>query len=516
MRKFLKFISSRFFILSLLLFSQIVFIILFSIYLAQASYGAYIILSFYILDILGIIFIANSQSAGAYKLAWTTCIALLPIGGGFILWLLFANKRTTKRQKRKTGMYRDSLAKYSHEDSSMSLLKTVDSRAYSQARYIFNCGQTSPYTNTEVEYFKLGEDAWPKMIEALKNAQHFIFLEYFIIEDGVFWGQILDILKEKAKNGIDVRLIYDDFGCMSKIPYYYNQYLNGLGIKCFVFNRYLPILTLKMNNRDHRKLMIIDGIIGFTGGINLADEYVNQVKKFGNEWKDNCIMLKGSGIFGMTSLFLSQWCNITKVMEDFNNFSYEKYKDLLGEINPSGFVQTFGDIPYDYESIGENVYLNMIYKSSKYIYICSPYLVPDDTMIAALKSCARSGIDVRIVIPGAPDKLITYQLTLSYLPILISSGVKVYRYNDAFIHGKMFLSDDDYATIGTINLDLRSLYLHMENATLLYKCSCLKNIKSDFEYMFKNSTEYTLNDYKKTNILVKAFRAVIRLFAAMF
>lgn len=514
MRKFLKFITSRLFVLGIMLFTQIVFIALFCLYLVPTSYGVYSLAVFYVLNVFAIIVIVNSKSASAYKIAWATAVATLPLGGGFILWFMFANKRTTKRQKAKLSVYRGSIEKYSKIDNSLLELKDIDLAAYNQCRYIYSKGKCSCYDNSEVTYFKLGDYAFPEMVKKLKNAKKFIFVEYFIIEPGIFWNTILEILKEKAKEGVDVRIIYDDFGCMSKVNWNYNLELISYGFKVLIFNRYLPIVNVKMNFRDHRKLLIIDGVVGFTGGINIADEYINKVHRFGL-WKDNCIMILGPAVFGMTSLFLSNWSNLEKKDIDFLPFSYETNKELAYKINPSGFVQTYGDLPYDYESIGENVYLNLIYKAKKYVYISTPYLIPDGNIISALTSAARSGIDVRLVIPGIPDKKIVYQATLSYLTPLVRAGVKVFIYSKGFVHGKTFISDDEFSTVGTINLDLRSLYLHMENATFMYKCDCIKDIKNDFDEMFANSKTYTIKDYENTNIFLKIFRAFIRLFSVM-
>src|SRR5574344_1442777 len=236
MRKFLKFITSRFFILGLILFSQLVLIVLFCLYLVPTSYGVWTVLAFYLLDILGIIFIINGQSAGPYKLAWISCIALLPLGGGFVLWFLFANKRTTKHQKRKTGMYRNSIAKYSYEDNSLKELEKKDVTAYRISSSIYKSSKTTCYAQSEATYFELGQKVWPVMLEELRKAKKFIFIEYFIIERGEFFNSILEILKAKVKEGVDVRLIYDDFGCMSKVPWFFNHELESYGIKCYVFN----------------------------------------------------------------------------------------------------------------------------------------------------------------------------------------------------------------------------------------------------------------------------------------
>lgn len=511
MRKLIKFLTSRFFILGLLLFGELVFVVCFCVYFAFTTpYGFLFLLICWLVNIPFLVFILNSKASTAYKMGWSLIVSIIP-GGGALFYFLFANKRDTKRQRQKLKPYISYLCKYNSNSSILESIKQLDSEAYLHSKYIYNKSKSLPYKNTYTKYFKLGEEAWPVLLEELKKAKHFIFIEYYIIEDGKFWNSILDILIEKVKEGLDVRILYDDFGCMTKVSYFYYKKLQSYGINAKIFQRYKLFLDVKMNNRDHRKILIIDGHTSFTGGINFADEYVNEVVRFG-QWKDNGILIKGEATFGLTNLFLSMWDNYLKIEEDFNDFSYEKYKDELEPLNTKGYVQPYGDIPFDYESVGENVYLNLINRAKSYVYISTPYLVLDATISNALITASRSGIDVRIVLPGIPDKKIVYQLSKANAFDLLKSGVKIYYYAPGFNHGKTFLVDDKFATVGTINLDLRSFYLNYENGVFMYDTEVIQDIKDDFEYMFTNSVK---SKKKKVGLFKKIWWAILKCFAPM-
>lgn len=512
MRKFLKFISSRFAVLALLLTGELIFLIVISVYFAAFSqYGFIFFLVCWIINIPFLIFIANSKANTSFKLGWAMVVSIVP-GGGALLYFLFANKRDTKTQRKKLAPYHDYLLEMNSNTEVLDSLKDIDMDAYIQSSYIFNKSGSIPYKNTYVKYYELGQYAWTDLIKELKKAKHFIFIEYFIIEEGKFFNSILEVLKEKVKEGVEVRLMYDDFGSMSKVGFFYIKQLKSFGINAVVFQRYKPFLDIKMNNRDHRKILIIDGHTSFTGGINLADEYVNEVERFG-EWKDGGILIKGEATEGMTALFLSLWDNYHKIKEDFSNYLYDVYKDEMEEVPFSGIVQPYGDIPFDYESVGENVYLNLINRAKKYIYISTPYLILDSSLMYALKNAAKSGIDVRIVLPSIPDKKIVYEVTKSYAYELKKSGVKIYYYKPGFNHLKLILVDDMYASIGSINFDLRSFYLNYENAVFLYKTDSINNFKEDFNYMFDNSILEDQN--KKVSVFRRIFWGIISCFSPM-
>lgn len=514
MRKFFNFITSRFFFISIILFVQILLIALFAATLIPKEYGVYILIGFFVVNSISIIAIVNSKANEEIKIAWIVCIALVPTGG-VLLYLLFANKRTTKRQKNKLEPMLSTVKRFQTPNLLTDELKYTDIDAYSQAKFIKTRGNFEIYKDTEVTYFSLGEKAWPHILEDLKKAKHYIFIEFYIIEEGEFFNSILDILIKKKKEGVDVRIIYDDFGCMSKVHSKFYLKLRNYGFKCFVFNRYLPIVNIKMNNRDHRKIIVIDGHTSYTGGINLSDEYVNVKPRFG-VWKDNFMRLKGPATYGLTTLFLANYTLITKENINPDEYRYELYQDELDKIIPSGYVQPFGDVPYDFESISGSLYLNMIYKSNRTLYISTPYFIIDSATKEALISAARRGVDVRIYIPGIPDKKLVYESTLGNLKYLIYAGVKVYRYTPGFNHCKMIMADDKFAVVGTINFDLRSLFLNMENGVFLYDCEAIKDIKKDFNEFFEASSLIAPNEIYKTKWYKKIIRAILSLFAPMF
>jgi cardiolipin synthase len=349
----------------------------------------------------------------------------------------------------------------------------------------------------------------------LEKAQHFIFLEYFIIHEGAFWDSILRILVQKAREGVDVRIIYDDMGSISTLPKDYPHMLREYGIQCYAFNPMKPILSLRLNNRDHRKIMVIDGHTSFTGGINLADEYINQMKMNGY-WKDTGIMLKGDATWNFTNMFLQLWQHLSEAPVDYEAFHppiSQFPKECQGKGN--GFVQPYADNPLFSEEVAENVYLNMIHRATKYIYITTPYLIVDNEMITALTLAAQSGIDVRIVTPGIPDKKAVFMMTRSFYEPLTKAGVKIYEYTPGFLHAKMMVADDTYAVVGSINLDFRSLYLHFECACFLYNSPVIQDIKEDILEAISVSQERTYEDCRALNAPYRLWLSLVRLYAPL-
>jgi cardiolipin synthase len=328
------------------------------------------------------------------------------------------------------------------------------------------------------------------------------------------WQTILDILEKKAAEGVDVRLIYDGFGCLTTLPNKYYETLRKKGIKCVVFNPFRPLLNVIQNNRDHRKLCIIDGHTGFTGGINLADEYINQKKRFGH-WKDTAIMLKGEAVWNMTIMFLHMWHVITNKKEEGPYENYYPYTYHPEPFAGDGFVQPFCDTPLDNETVGENVYLNIINRAKRYVYICTPYLIIDNEMVTALMLAAKSGIDVRIMTPGIPDKKMVFLLTQSYYEQLLEAGVKIYEYMPGFLHSKTFVCDDEIGVVGTINLDYRSLYLHFEDGVWMYRNSVIADIKKDFVDTMEYCNPISLEFCRSRKLPVRIMQNVLRLVAPM-
>lgn len=388
-------------------------------------------------------------------------------------------------------------------------LAAVHPRHAARTRYIDSlCGMPA-WTNTEAHYFRVGEEMFASMCEELEKAEKFIFLEYFIIEEGKMWNTILDILTRKTKEGVDVRIIYDDVGSIATLPQHYDRYLVSLGIRAVRFNRFIPTLNTYLNYRNHRKMMIIDGNAGYMGGINLADEYINEKVRFGY-WKDTGVLLRGEGTANMTSLFLQMWEYVTG--EKITNF--ESYLPTV-KLPQDGWVQPFADSPLDDLNIGESTYLQIIHNARKYVYITTPYLVLDNEMITALTIAAQSGVDVRILTPGIPDKKLVYMITRSYYQQLHRAGVKIYEYRPGFLHAKTIVSDDDTAVVGTINMDFRSFFLHFECATCFYNSSVVAVVKQDILETINVSR--AINDawLRRVPWLQSIAASVLRLFAPL-
>ncbi|MFW5976541.1 MAG: cardiolipin synthase [Bacillota bacterium] len=468
-----------------------------------------------VISIVAVLIILNNDMNLVYKVAWIIPVLLFPIFG-IVFYMLFGGKKLGKRPKKEM----QSISKKTREllNSHNSIIKKMElenKNAANQSKYIQNYASYPPYLNEVAEYFIGGEKKFERLKEELKKAEKFIFLEYFIIEEGEMWNSILEILKMKIAEGVEVRIIYDDFGCLLKLPYKYNNKLEKLGIKTAVFNPLNPVLSSKHNNRDHRKIAIIDGHTAFTGGINLADEYINLINKFGH-WKDSAIMIKGKAVWSMTVMFLSMWHHLKGNKENFKKYKYNPEISHISQKKPDGYIQPFGDSPLDNEAVSEIVYLNMINKAKDYIYITTPYLIIDSKMVTALTSAAKAGVDVRIITPHKPDKWYVHLVTRSYYKELINNGVKIYEYTPGFIHSKIFISDDKYGVIGTINMDYRSLYLHFECGVWLYDCNIIGEMKKDFLNILQVSKEITKENYSVENKKFKALAgSVLRVFAPL-
>ena len=505
----LKLIFNRMFIFGLIIFIQILWFVI--ILIKFSHYSTKISIFFSIISGLVVLWIVNKNDNPAYKMAWIIPILLFPVSGG-VLYVIFGNKKPAK--KLRNTLEKESnrtINELSQDERVIDEIRNQDERVAGQSIYLSNVVGYPIYKNTETKYYDIGESNYADLIKELNNAKKFIFMEYFIIEEGQMWNGILEILERKAKEGVDVRLIYDDVGCINLLPYGYNLYLERKGIKCIPFNPFVPFVSLAMNNRDHRKITIIDGHTGFTGGINLADEYINVKERFGH-WKDTGIMLKGEGVWNLTVMFLRMWNAFRPTDEDYSIYRPEVNQTEL--VRSDGYVQPYGDSPLDEEIVGENAYMNIINSAKNYIYIFTPYLIIDNEMMTALCLAAKKGVDVRIVTPGIPDKKTVFKLTRSYYTQLLEAGVRIYEYTPGFIHAKVFICDDEIATVGTINMDYRSLYLHFECGVYLYKCKCISDIKKDAIYTMSKSREFTDDDVKKGKTR-SLLQAILRVFAPL-
>ena len=464
------------------------------------------------LSLLVVLYIINSKSNPGFKIAWIVPILLFPIFGG-LFYLIFGGRRISKREQRKmSAIGQQVIGQMEKENPVLEEIRQENPDAACQSDYITRYAFSAACKNTYSEYLPLGEVKFEKMKEELEKAQHYIFMEYFIVQEGIMWNAILEILERKAAQGVDVRLIYDDMGCLFTLPRKYHTQLEKKGIKCCVFNPFIPVLSSRFNNRDHRKIAVIDGYVGFTGGINLADEYINAYPKHGH-WKDSAILLRGDAVWNLTVMFLSMWNYLRHTDEDFDQYRPHIHQPAAEKSD--GYVQPFSDTPLDGEPVGENVYMNMISRAKRYVYITTPYLIVDNEMITVLSNAAKQGVDVRIIVPHIGDKWYVHATTRAYYEVLVENGVKIYEYTPGFIHAKTFVCDDLYATVGTINMDYRSLYLHFECGVLLYGTDTVEDVRDDFTKTLRRCQIISLADCRRAPWYIKTGRALLRMFAPL-
>ncbi len=506
-KKINQLIASRITAVALLLILQIAVIVLLIVKLSR--YFAFVYMGFMLLSLAVFLYVINKNDNPSYKLAWAIPIMIFPLFGGIFYLLLGSHKVNKYLLRRLSEIDTERHLILDDIKSDTDLIKR-DYEAYRQSSYLKNMG-FPVYENTETTFHPTGESKFEALVKRLENAKDFIFLEYFIIEEGYMWNTILEILEKKVKEGVEVRLIYDSFGCLLTLPDKYYKKMREKGIKCIEFNPLIPVVTLLMNNRDHRKIAVIDGEYGFMGGINLADEYINKIEKYGH-WKDAALEIHGEAVKSLTCMFLSMWQAVTGKKED-----YMRYISKTVPISSAaGYVQPYCDSPLDDNLVGEMTYLNMINRADRYIYINTPYLIIDNESITALTLAAKSGVDVRIITPHVADKWYVHMVTRAYYSQLVNNGVKIYEYTPGFIHAKTFVADDEIATVGTVNLDYRSLYLHFECGIWMFKTPVIKDMKEDFLNTLKVCTPVTKDSpLLKAKGFKKLLRAVLRIFAPL-
>ena len=511
-RSYKVLLYNRFFLTLLFVVAQLVsYGILLLAFAYNSKVGVFVQLAVGVLELVFILRIINTTAHPSTKLNWVIVILLFPIFG-VPMYMFNGGGRPIWRIKRKVEKSKAAVHKRWAETVGKPPLGTVNTRVEGVTKYVSDFGDYPVYRQGDVRYYASGEEAFPQMLEALKGAKKFILIEYFIIAHGKMWSEILKVLLEKATQGVQVRIIYDSFGCILTLPQRYYRYLEGLheNIQCIQFNRVVPIFSLHLNNRDHRKMMIIDGETAFTGGANLADEYIAEKQRFGY-WKDSLIQVSGEAVNSFTAMFFYLWNAFRKDKADVSEYLLP----LTGEEKEGLCIQPYDDSPYDSLSIGETVYIDILERAEKYVWIFTPYLIIDDMMRAAITRAAMRGVDVRIVTPGVPDKKIAYRLTRANYGFLMQAGVKIYQYTPGFMHAKSMISDDTCAVVGTINLDYRSLYHHLENAVYLSGCEAIKDIKRDCENVFKVSKQVEEKDLKRT-WFGRFFDAVLRAFETLF
>ena len=501
-----SYIPVRYIIAVLITLLEILAII--GIVVACCYYIPYFYVAAFITEVFCVIKIVASDDNPDYKVPWLLFVLILPIAG-FMLYFLFYSRKLGKKFIRRL----DELKRYRYESDQVKILEELEcenAHASAQAKMLCSISGASVFGNTKQTYYPLGEDMWQAMLPDLEKAEKFIFMEYFIIEEGKFWNSILDVLKRKAASGLTVRVLYDDIGCMSTLPGDYAKTLRSYGIEATPFSRMRGQADGEFNNRSHRKICVIDGKVGYTGGVNIADEYINEIVKFGH-WKDTGIRLEGEAVWELTRLFLSDYgLNVKALPKD----EYELYP--TSDIVENGFVVPFGDGPspiYEHR-VGKSVIQNMLGSATRYMYMTTPYLIIDNDLCTSIESAALRGVDVRIIVPHIPDKKLVFGMTKSFYHRLMKSGVKIYEYEPGFIHAKSYIADDEVAMIGTINLDYRSLVHHFENGVWMYRCDCIRDLKADIEKTIEKSIEIT-PDMLKTGLLTRFIRSVVRIFAPM-
>ncbi len=482
------------------------------IVIAMCYYVPYFYLAAMLTSAACVVKIIASDDNPDYKAPWLLLVLTVPIAG-FMLYLMFYSRKLKKKFVKRGIELKDSIAFEKEDAREFEALETESIHAASQARMLSKIAAVPLFTNTTQQYFASGEELMPQLLEDLKNAQKFIYMEYFIIEEGCFWNSILEILKEKVQAGVEVKVLYDDIGCMTTLPGNYSKILKKYGIEGTSFSRLRGNADSEFNNRNHRKITVIDGKIGYTGGINLADEYINHVERFGY-WKDTALRICGEGVWELTYLFLCDYGISAKEKLSVRDDLYPAFEKTEGQ--EEGYLIPFGDGPRPIypRRVGKSVIQNILFSAVDYVYLTTPYLIIDNDLCTSLENTALRGVDVRIIVPHIPDKKLVFHMTKSFYPRLIAAGVKIYQYTPGFIHAKSCVCDDKYAMIGTINLDYRSLVHHFENGIWMYRCPCIAQMKADLDETLAQSQEIT-EDQLKTGLLVRFFRSVVRIFAPM-
>mgnify|MGYP003095215560 FL=1 len=455
--------------------------------------------------------IINRDMDPYMKIAWIVPILAVPVLGIVCYFFIQSQTGARRTNKRLREVIQETSPYLEQDPDVMRSLQEDDPGVYNLAHYIECYGGYPAYRNTSVTYFPLGEDKFREMLIQLEKARKFIFLEYFIVHDGEMLDAILDILKRKVKQGVEVRFMYDGMCSLAHLPYDYPKELIACGIQCKVFSPIVPVLSTIQNNRDHRKILVIDGHTAFTGGVNIADEYINRKQRLGH-WKDTAVMIKGDAVKNFTMMFLQMW-NIRGLAPE----SYTRYIQPEGRISQpaDGYVIPYGDSPLDHEKVGEMVYMDIINQAKKYVHICTPYLILDDEMETALRYAAKRGVDVRIILPHIPDKKYAFLLAKNHYEALISSGVKIYEYLPGFVHAKVFVSDNCKCTVGTINLDYRSLYLHFECGVFVYKNPVVYDVERDFQDTLGRCRRVTMRDCRNYPGYKKLLGHMLRIFAPL-
>lgn len=493
------------------------------------DYSTAVYAAFVLLGAVTVVHILNEENNASFKIAWIIPVLVIPVFGT-VLYIYINLQPGTKRIHKKLTKIEDEIRPYlAQNEETVQELQEQSAGEKGIADYLYHADNYPVYAGCKMKYYPIGEAKFEDMIEQLKHAEHFIFMEYFIVAKSYMWNTILEILKEKAAQGVEVRMMYDGMCSLALLPYGYYKDLEKMGIQSIPFSQIRPVLSTYQNNRDHRKILIIDGKTVFTGGINLADEYINRIDRFGH-WKDTAVMIQGEAVKSFTLLFLKMW-HVAKgkdsiPQEEIRKYTVEVWENTQADemrtdmesmrntdmqnmqdkkLHAGGYVIPYGDDPYGDERIGKQVYIDILNRARKYVHIMTPYLILDDEMITALRYCAKRGVETVIIMPHIPDKIYAYLLARTYYKQLLKYGVKIYEYTPGFVHAKVFVSDDIRGCVGTINLDFRSLYLHFECGAYMYSNDVLHDVEQDFKETLKQCQEITkesCDKYPKGKMLV--------------
>ena len=497
----------RIFITALLILIQVVWLIELFVRLNKYSTGISLVSS--AIALIVVIKIYGRDMNSAMKMPWMILIMAFPVAGVGIYLLCGHSGVNIGIRKHFQALQSELTPLLPDKEDILQKMSDEDRQTANMAHYISHSAGYPVYDNTDLEFYPEAVDGFEAQKEALKQAKKFIFMEYHAIEDAQSFAGMKSILFEKAKEGVEVRLIYDDVGSMGFINTDFVKQMESQGIQCRIFNKIVPFVNMFMNNRDHRKITVIDGQVGFTGGYNLADEYFNITHPYGL-WKDTGVRMEGDAVRSLTVMFLEMWNAIKKTDTDYTAY----FPEITYTAKQTGYVQPYADNPLDDEHTGENVYMNVLNSAREYAYFITPYLLISDEMENALCTAAKRGVDVRILMPGIPDKPMVFYMAKSYYPPLLRAGVKIYEYTPGFVHAKSYVCDDRIATVGTINMDFRSLYLHFECGTLLYECKAVMDVKKDMEECFPKCHEVTMGDCRQ-GVIGDLLTSVLRVLAPL-
>ena len=508
-KKFFKMVFSRAGIFVILILIQLLVFLGIPYYLKE--YATFIYSAMSVMEIVVLVYIINTEGNPAFKMTWMLCVMALPVIGT-VFYIYVHLQLETRFVQNRLAALRMETEPYMDQDEKVTEALWASKSANAQLSYYLSHQLGFPtYRNTEVEYFPVGEAKFASMIQELEKAEKFIFMEYFIVEEGIMWDTILEILKRKVNEGVEVRFMYDGMCAFDLLPYSYPKKLQKFGIKCKMSNKIRPFVSTIQNNRDHRKICVIDGQTGYVGGVNLADEYINEKERFGH-WKDTAVLLRGDAVQSLTMIFLQMWDVDMRGVEPYGKYLTKKAESLNDRL---GYVIPYADSPFDHENVGEEVYFHILNHAKKYVHIMTPYLILDNEMLTTLIRAAKSGIEVIIIMPHIPDKWYAFAVAKTYYKELIEGGVQIYEYAPGFVHAKVFVSDDDTATVGSINLDFRSLYLHFENGVFIYDSPEVQKVEEDFQNTLAKCHKVTVTEVRNRGVLMKVAGQVLRLVAPL-